>query len=191
MTAASSTPPSSPVREAARRRRWRFGAAMCPTCSPWTAPARKRPTMRTPSPSLHRGIFPPASSPKTRRRTCPALRRAGLGGFPPRTGGGVEALEIEGFPSPERSCAAFLGLRSTVFAVSVMGDEIFFPDPGLWTPGGHEPVRRTGHGSGREAAMRRSFCTITLAWAWKITSNNLKTKVCCQWNRLYPNRFHW
>lgn len=28
------------------------------------------------------------------------------------------------------------------------GRRDLFPDPGLWTPGGHEPVRRTGHGSG-------------------------------------------
>ena len=117
-----------------------------PTCSPWTAPGRKRPTMRTLSPSPQRN-FPPASSPKTRRRTCPALPESWFGAVSATEGGGVEALEVEGFPSPERSCAAFWACAPR-YCCQCDGRRDLFPDPGLWTPGGHEPVRRTGHGSG-------------------------------------------
>lgn len=81
------------------------GAAMCPTCSPWTAPARKRPTMRTPSPSPQRN-FPPASSPKPGGGPVRLSGELVWSGFR-HGGGGVDAWRLEGFPSPERSCAAF------------------------------------------------------------------------------------
>ena len=45
-------------------------------------------------------------------------------------GGGVEALEIGGVSFTGKELRSLLGLRSTVFAVSVMGDEIFFQTRG-------------------------------------------------------------
>ena len=45
-------------------------------------------------------------------------------------GGGVDALEIGGVSFTGKELRSLLGLRSTVFAVSVMGDEIFFQTRG-------------------------------------------------------------
>ncbi len=130
--------------------------------------------------------FPPHPLPKP---------GGGPVGSPESWFGAVSATEGAGWrpwkteePFTGKELRSLLGLRSTVFAVSVMGDEIFFQTRGY----GHR-VGMSQYGAQAmaqaEAAMR-SFCTITLA-SLKITSNDLKTKVCCQWNRLYPNRFHW
>lgn len=65
-------------------------------------------------------------------------------------GGGVEALEIGGVFFSGKELRSLLGLRSTVFTVSVLGDEIFFQTRGYGHRVGMSQYGRPGHGPGGE-----------------------------------------
>ena len=112
----------------ARRLRWRSGAVTCPICSRWRA--------RGGGP--HNEDTVSFSAEEFSARILSQNPGADLSGLPSSwfgdtsvtEGGGVEALEIGGVSFSGKELRSLLGLRSTVFTVSVLGDEIFFQTRG-------------------------------------------------------------